>query len=272
MKKNVTMRDIIQKALNTLLSRLVIALTLASLLFWTGTDTWAGGDIVKPPKQNWSFNGMFGTFDRASAQRGLQVYREVCAGCHSIKQIHFRQLSGIGYQDAQIKAMAAEIEVTDGPNDEGDMFERAGLPSDRFPLPFPNKKAAAASNNGKAPPDLSLMTKARINGADYLYALLTGYKEPPGGFEIPDGGNYNAYYPGNVIAMAAPLEDDAVEYQDGTKATTEQMAKDVTVFLSWTAEPELESRKAMGIKVLLFLIFLTALLYAVKRKVWEDVH
>ena len=261
-----------QTALNTLFCQKTIALALASLFFWTVTDSWAAGKTAVPPKQHWSFNGMFGTFDRASAQRGLQVYREVCAGCHSIKQIHFRQLSGIGYQDTQIKAMAAEIEVTDGPNDDGDMFERAGVPADRFPLPYPNEKAAAASNNGKAPPDLSLMTKARKNGADYLYALLTGYKEPPTGFEIPDGGNYNAYYPGNVIAMAAPLEDDAVEYQDGTNATTEQMARDVTVFLSWTAEPELETRKAMGIKVLLFLIFLTALLYAVKRKVWENVH
>ena len=159
--------------------------------------------------------------------------------------------------------MAAEIDVTDGPNDEGEMFDRAGIPADRFPLPFENAKAAAAANNGKAPPDLSLMTKARFNGPDYLYALLTGYKDPPSGFELPEDGNYNTYYPGNVIAMAAPLTDDAVEYQ---------MARDVTVFLSWTAEPELEERKAMGIKVLLFLIFLTGLLYAVKRKVWEDVH
>ena len=272
MTKTGTMRGIIQAARHNVIATRKSALAIASILFLTGTHTWAAGDVTKPPKQNWSFDSMFGTFDRASAQRGLQVYREVCAGCHSIKQIHFRQLGGIGYQDAQIKALAAEIEVTDGPNDEGDMFERAGLPADRFPLPYPNKKAAAAANNGKAPPDLSLMTKARKNGANYLYALLTGYKEPPDGFELPDGGNYNTYYPGNVIAMAAPLEDDVVEYQDGTKATTAQMAKDVTVFLSWTAEPELESRKSMGIKVLLFLIIFTGLLYAVKRKVWEDVH
>ena len=258
--------------MNLLLKTSFATVGLVSLVTILGTPTWAAGEVTKPPQQEWSFNGMFGTFNRPSAQRGLQVYREVCSGCHSLKQIHFRQLSGIGYKDAQIKAMAAEIDVTDGPNDEGDMFERAGIPADRFPMPFENEKAAAAANNGKAPPDLTLMTKARFNGPDYLYALLTGYKDPPSDFEMPEGGNYNTYYAGNVIAMASPLADGSVEYQDGTKATTAQMARDVTVFLSWTAEPELEERKAMGIKVLLFLIILTGLLYAVKKKVWEDVH
>ncbi|MEK9723336.1 MAG: cytochrome c1 [Rhodospirillaceae bacterium] len=232
----------------------------------------AAGDVPKPPKQDWSFNGLFGTFDRASAQRGLQVYREVCAACHSLRLVHFRQLAGIGYDETQIKAMAAQIDVTDGPNDAGEMFERKGLPADKFPSPFANAKAAAASNNGKAPPDLSLMTKARLGGADYVFGLLTGYGPAPAGVEVPEGGNYNAYFPGHVIAMAAPLNADGVEYQDGTKASVEQMARDVTTFLAWTAEPELEARKAMGIKVLLFLIILTGLLYGVKRKIWEDVH
>ena len=255
-----------------LMKTTVAARAIAGVTASASGSAGAAGSAPKPPAQSWSFNGMFGTFDRAAAQRGLQVYREVCAACHSLELVHFRQLAGIGYKEDQIKAIAAEVEVTDGPNDEGDMFERKGLPADKFPSPFPNAKAAAASNNGKAPPDLSLMTKARFNGPDYLYALLTGYTDAPSGVEVPEGGNYNTYFPGHVIAMAAPLSDDAVEYQDGTKATVAQMSRDVTVFLSWAAEPELEERKAMGIKVLLFLIFFTGLLFAVKRKVWEDVH
>ena len=273
-----------------LMKSIVAALAVAGIATVTIPAAHAAGDTPKPPRQHWSFSGLFGTFDRASAQRGLQVYREVCAACHSLELVHFRHLAGIGYKEDQIKAMAAEAEVTDGPNDDGEMFERPGIPADRFPSPFPNAKAAAAANNGKAPPDLSLITKARNHGGDsalrfsikqpagftlgpdYLYGLLTGYEDAPAGFKVSEGGAYNKYYPGHVIAMAAPLADEAVEYQDGTKATVAQMAKDVTVFLAWTAEPELEARKAMGIKVLLFLIIMTGLLFAVKRKVWEDVH
>lgn len=273
-----------------LMKTTVAAIAVAAIATLATPAAQAAGDAPKPPRQDWSFSGLFGTFDRASAQRGLQVYREVCAACHSLELVHFRQLAGIGYKEDQIKAMAAEAEVTDGPNDDGEMFERAGIPADRFPSPFENVKAAAAANNGKAPPDLSLITKARNHGGDsairfsvkqpagftlgpdYLYALLTGYTDPPSGFEVSEGGAYNAYYPGHVIAMANPLAEDAVEYQDGTKATVAQMAKDVTMFLTWAAEPELEARKAMGIKVMLFLLILTGLLYAVKRKVWEDVH
>jgi len=255
-----------------LMKTTIAALALFGAAAFASTPAQAAGDTPKPPKQSWSFSGMFGTFDRAAAQRGLQVYREVCSGCHSLRLVHFRQLAGIGYKEDQIKAIAAEVDVQDGPNDEGEMFERKGLPADRFPSPFENDKAAAAANNGKAPPDLSLMTKARFNGPDYLHALITGFAEAPSGVEVPDGGNYNTYFPGHIIAMAPPLADDGVEYQDGTKATVGQMAKDVTTFLSWAAEPELEERKSMGIKVLLFLIFFTGLLFAVKRKIWEDVH
>ncbi|MBM10072.1 MAG: cytochrome c1 [Magnetovibrio sp.] len=257
------MRNILQKHLN-------LYFALAVVVFSFGAaDSMAGGKAPKPPKQEWSFDGMFGTFDKAAAQRGFQVYQEVCAGCHSLRQIDFRHLAGIGYTEEQIKAFAAESEVTDGPDDEGEMFERSGIPADPLPSPFANDQAAAASNNGKVPPDLSLMNKARIGGADYVYALLTGYTDPPSGIEVPEGGSYNTYYPGHIIAMAAPLSDEGVEYQDGTKATVAQQANDVVTFLAWTAEPEMERRKSMGLKVLIFLFIFTALLYRVKKVVWK---
>jgi ubiquinol-cytochrome c reductase cytochrome c1 subunit len=257
--------------MKTLMTSAVAGFALVGLVFSVPSAN-AAGNAPKPPKQEWSFSGLFGTFERGAAQRGFQVYREVCAGCHSVRQIDFRHLAGIGYDEEQIKAFAAEAEVTDGPNDEGEMFERPGTPADALPKPFTNDNAAAASNNGKVPPDLSLMVKARIGGADYVYALLTGYTDAPSGFEISEDGNYNTYFPGHVIAMAAPISDEGVEYQDGTKATVAQQAKDVVTFLAWTAEPELEARKSMGLKVLLFLIVLTGLLFRVKKVVWKDVH
>jgi ubiquinol-cytochrome c reductase cytochrome c1 subunit len=260
--------------MHKLMKSAVAAVAVSGFILTTtaiSTDAVAAG-AATPPAQKWSFSGLFGTFDRGAAQRGFQVYREVCAGCHSLRQIDFRHLSGIGYTEEQIKAFAAEAEVTDGPNDEGDMFERPGTPADPLPNPFPNEKAAAASNNGKAPPDLSLMVKARKNGADYVHALLAGYADAPAGQEVPEGGNFNLYFPGNIIAMAAPLSDEGVEYQDGTKATIAQQATDVVTFLAWTAEPELEARKSMGLKVLLFLIVLSGLLFKVKKVVWRDVH
>lgn len=239
---------------------------------WVSGSSFAAGDAPKPAKQNWSFSSLFGTFDPASAQRGFQVYTEVCAACHSMSLLSYRHLSQLGFSEEEVKAIAAAVEVTAGPNEDGDMFERPGIPADRFISPFPNPQAAAASNNGKVPPDLSLMTKARIGGADYVYGLLTGYEDAPSGFEMPEGGTYNKYFPGHVIAMAAPLDDEAVEYTDGTKPTLAQHAKDVTTFMAWAAEPEMEARKRMGIKVLLFLLILTGMLYAVKRKVWENLH
>ncbi len=245
----------------------------------------------KPPSRDWSFNGIFGTYDRAALQRGFQVFQNVCAACHSLDMIAFRNLKALGYNEDQVKAIAENYEVQDGPNEDGDMFSRPATPADRWPAPFPNDKAAAAANGGAVPPDLSLITKARgaggdsalrvsmfhptgfALGADYLHALLTGYQEnPPEGFDLPAGKYYNEYFPGHAISMAPPLGEGIVEYEDGTEATPEQMSSDVTTFLAWAAEPELEERKQTGIKVILFLIVLTAMLFALKRKIWSNVH
>ncbi|MBT3791458.1 MAG: cytochrome c1 [Rhodospirillales bacterium] len=227
----------------------------------------------KPTAQKWSFDGIFGKFDRAALQRGFQVYKEVCSSCHSMDYLSYRNLSALGYSEKEIKAIAATTEVIDGPNDEGEMYTRKGRPYDRFKAPFPNANAARAANNGAFPPDLSVITKARLHGPDYLYALMTSYKEtPPKGVKLAEGMFYNSAFGGGQIAMVPPLGEEAVEYTDGTKATTKQMAKDVTVFMSWAAEPEMEERKRLGIKVLLFLLVLTGLLYALKRKIWADLH
>ena len=226
---------------------------------------------VELMKQNWPFDGIFGRFDESSLQRGFQVYREVCAACHGIRHISYRDLKGIGYTNDEIKVIAADYEVKDGPNDDGEMFEREARPSDKFVGPYENDKIARLANNGAYPPDLSLIVKARADGANYLYSLLNGYKEFPDNFEASEGMYYNEFYPGNQIAMPSPIMDDIVEYSDGTEATQSQIAKDVTSFLAWTAEPELEERKSLGVKTLFFLILITIMLLGVKRKIWKDV-
>ena len=230
------------------------------------------------PTQSWSFNGPFGTFDRAAAQRGFQVYNEVCSRCHSMNLLHYGDLGpggpggGIGYTEDQVKAFAAQKQVTDGPNDQGEMFQRPGRASDKFVAPFANEQAARAALNGALPPDLSLISKAREDGADYLYGLLNGYKDPPATMKMADGMNYNEYFPGHQIAMPQPLFDDVVTYADGTKATVQQEARDVAVFLAWAAEPTMEERKRTGAKVLIFLLVMTLALYATKRRIWADLH
>ena len=230
-------------------------------------------EAPKPKAQDWSFSGIFGTFDRAAMQRGFQVYKEVCASCHSMNLLYYRNLAALGYSEDQIKAFAAEVEVQDGPNDEGEMFTRKGKPFDRFKAPFPNENAARFANNGALPVDLSVITKARPHGADYIYALLTSFEEtPPKGVKMPEGMFYNAAFRGGAIAMVPPLREGTVEYQDGTKPTVPQMAKDVTTFLAWASEPELEERKSMGRMVIIFLLVLTVFLYALKRKIWSDLH
>lgn len=227
---------------------------------------------VALPKQDWSFYGIFGTYDRAAAQRGYQVYKEVCAACHAMHLVSFRNLQDLGFSEDEVKAIAASYKVTDGPNDAGEMFERAARPSDKFVSPFPNENAARASNNGAYPPDLSLIAKARVGGPDYLYALLTGYEKAPADVQLLDGQHYNKYFAGHKIAMPQPLNDGQVTFADGTQASISNMAHDVAVFLNWTAEPELERRHRLGVQVILFLIVATGFFYAAKRRVWADLH
>jgi ubiquinol-cytochrome c reductase cytochrome c1 subunit len=235
---------------------------LGGLLALAPTPARAAGEAIVIPDTRFSFDGIFGTYDRASAQRGFQVYKEVCSACHAMRLLSYRNLRELGLTEQQVAAIAAQVTVMDGPNDEGQMFERPARPSDRFRSPFPNQQAARAANNGAYPVDLSVITKARLAGADYVFALLTGYQDPPAGVTMMDGMNYNRYFPGHQIAMAAPLNPDQVEFADGTPATVEQMARDVATFLAWAAEPELEQRRAMGVKVILFLTILGGLAYA----------
>ena len=223
-------------------------------------------------KTNWSFKGIFGTFDRASLQRGYQVYQEVCSGCHSVQHLSYRNLSEKGGPEFSIeeaKVIAAQFEVEDGPNSDGEMFMRPGRLSDQFIKPYPNVQTAKSANGGAYPPDMSVLAKARAGGADYIYSLLLGYKEEPTGFELDDGVYYNKYMPGNKIKMSGPLSDGLVEYTDGTQATTAQMAKDVTNFLVWGSEPHLESQHRMGFKAIIYLIILLTLVYMSKQKVWS---
>lgn len=260
--------------------RLIVsgAIALAALVTGAGAVAIAAGTEAHPPKRSWHFQGPFGTYDRAAAQRGYQVYAEVCAACHSLSLLAYRNLMELGLTDNQVKGLIKDIVVPDL-NDDGQPIERPARLSDRFRKPFPNEAAAAAANNGKAPPDLSVIVKAREGGADYIYALLTGYvpfdKLTPAQvkeFSVNKDDNFNTYFPGHKIAMAPPLADDKVTYADGTKATVGQEASDVTEFLAWASEPYMEDRKRTGVRVILFLLALAGLMYAVKRQVWSDKH
>jgi len=225
---------------------------------------------LHPEQLKWEFDGLLGRFDRASVQRGYQVYKEVCSSCHSLKRVAYRNLGDIGFSENEIKQIASEYLVTDGPNDDGEMFERNALPSDRFVSPYPNEQAARSANGGALPPDLSLIVKARHDGANYVYSLLTGYKEAPEEFAVAQGKFYNPYFEGRQIAMPQPISDDgAVEYKDGTYPTKEQMIYDVVNFLQWAAEPETEHRKKMGIRSMIFLSILFVILLAAKKAVWK---
>lgn len=247
--------------------------------------------IKHPHLEKWSFAGPFGTYDKGQLQRGLKVYKEVCSACHSLDLVSFRTLGALGYTDEQVKAFSAQYDVQDGPNAEGEMFTRKGIPTDHFPAPFANSVAAAAANNGAAPPDLSLMAKARAvergfptfvfdiftqyaeGGPDYVHALLTGFDEkPPAGMQIAEGTHYNPFFiAAKALAMAKPLSDDQVTYDDGSPQTVDQYSRDVAAFLMWTAEPHLEDRKRTGFRVMVFLVLFAGLTYIAKRQIWSDV-
>ena len=235
----------------------------------------AAGDAPEIEAQEWSFAPPFGHFDKAQLQRGYKVYQFVCANCHSMNLLSYRNLGepgGPGFSEAAVKALAAQAQVEDGPDDMGKMYMRAGKPSDRFRAPYANKHAARAANGGAYPPDLSVMAKARPHGPDYLYALLTGYEEAPHDMKMSKGMHYNAAFPGHQIAMPNPLSDGVVEYTDGTEPTVKNYAKDVSAFMMWAAEPKLEERYKVGARIMLFLIVFAVILFLTNKAVWAPLH
>ena len=250
--------------------RLIIVI-LSTLIFFKPLFS---AETIDPIKVNWSFKELTGKFDRASLQRGFQVYKEVCSSCHSMEYLSYRNLGEPGgpeFSLEEVKAIAASVEIDDGPDNQGEMFTRPGKPSDKFKSPYPNVQASTVANGGAYPPDMSVLVKARPGGADYMYSVLMGYEEPPAGMKLDDGVYYNKYMIGQKIKMASPLLEGIVEYSDGTKASVDQMAKDVTTFLAWAAEPELEVRHKLGIKVIIYLLLLTILVYLSMKKIWSRI-
>ncbi|HEY0266291.1 MAG TPA: cytochrome c1 [Rhizomicrobium sp.] len=238
---------------------------------------------LEPKKEEFSFEGPFGKYDRGSLQRGYQVYKEVCAACHSAQHLAFHNLAEAGgpeFTEAQARALATAAKVPADPNDKGETTDDKGAPlmrsatlADHFPSPFPNENAARANNGGALPPDLSMIVKAREGGPQYVYSILTGFHgTPPAGFKVTDGKYYNPYFEGWNISMPPPLAKNTVTFSDGTPATVEQEAHDVVTFLSWASEPKMEERKRFGFGVLAFLVVLAGLLFAAYRKVWKDAH
>ena len=263
------------RGLATLAIAAGMSLTATALVPAGAQSTGGEHSEASLPQQSWSFSGFpgffTGTYDRAALQRGFQVYNQVCSNCHSMKEMYYRNLSAIGLSDEQVKAIAATKTMA-AVDDSGQPAERPALPSDHFKSPFPNDQAARAANGGALPPDQSLIVAAREDGSNYVYDLLNGYEDAPAGTTVQPGQYYNKWFPGHLLAMPPPLAEGAVEYADGTKATVPQMAADVTQFLTWTSHPDLEARKRMGVKAVLFLALMTGLTYAIKKKLWKDVH
>ncbi len=252
------------------LTSLIILFT--SVLFFQNHAISA--EKIKFLENDWTFKGLFGKYDRASLQRGYQVYTEVCAACHSMQYLSYRNLAEPGgpeFTEEEVKFIAASFEVLDGPNSDGEMFTRPAKLSDKFVMPYENVEASKAANGGAYPPDMSVLVKARKGGANYIYSVLVGYEDPPAGVTLDEGVYYNKYMIGNKIKMPNNLIDGLVEYADGTESTVDQMAKDVTTFLAWAAEPELEERHRTGVKVIIYLILLTILVYLSMKKIWSRI-
>ena len=250
-----------------------ILLLILSIVFFQNQSISA--ETAKLLKTDWTFKGLFGKYDRGSLQRGYQVYTEVCAACHSMQYLSYRNLSEPGgpeFTEEEAKVIAASFEVLDGPNSDGEMFTRPAKLSDKFVMPYENIQASKAANGGAYPPDMSVLAKARKGGADYIYSLLLGYDDPPADMKLDDGVYYNKYMYGNKIKMSAPLSDGLVEYSDGTEATKEQMAKDITTFLMWSAEPHLETRHKTGFRVIVYLIILSILVFLTMKKIWSRIE
>ncbi|WP_447728483.1 cytochrome c1 [Sphingomonas koreensis] len=231
-----------------------------------------------PKKVDFSFNGVFGKFDNRQLQRGLQVYKEVCAACHSLRLVSFRDLEALGYSEGQVKTIAKGFQVASINPETGEPATRDGIPSDRFPSPYANDVAARAANNNAIPPDLSLMAKARHDGSNYIYSLLTGYQDQPAELlkhfpEAKTGANlhYNPYFATLNLAMAPPLKDGQVTYTDGTPAKLDNYAQDVAAFLTWTAEPKMQTRKSWGLGTIIFLLIFCFLAYGAKKQIWRNV-
>jgi ubiquinol-cytochrome c reductase cytochrome c1 subunit len=250
----------------------VTAVIAGGLVLGTADKAHAAGAGEPAPKLQWSFDGMFGMYDRAALQRGYQVYSQVCSACHSMNNVYYRNLETLGYDEAEIKAIASQYSVMDGPNDEGEMYERTARPSDRFVNPYPNKQAAKYANNGAFPPDMSSLAFARAGGADYINGILTGYEDAPHGHELLPGQYWNKYMPGHVIAMAPPLSDGMIDYSDGSPQIVSQYARDVAHFLAWASDPHMEDRKKIGFQALAFLLIFAGVMYRVKKKVWAKLH
>jgi ubiquinol-cytochrome c reductase cytochrome b/c1 subunit len=272
---------------------IIIAFVLALLSTAVVPTARAQEAAATPAMQRWSFAGPFGQYDPEQLQRGFKIYREVCSTCHSLKLLSFRNLAdpgGPGFTEAQAAAIAATFQVPDGPNDQGQMFQRPGKIADYFPPPFPNDQAARAALGGGLPPDMSDLAKARTyeegfpwfiidaftmyqeQGPDYIHAIINGYTNAPSGFAVPPGTYYNKYFPGGAIKMPPPLRDGQVQYPDGTPETLDQYGRDVAAFLMWASEPTLDQRKQLGFQVMIFLIVLSGLLYFTKKKIWHAVE
>jgi len=253
----------------------LISLVILFISIFSFQNHSISAEKIKFLETDWTFKGLFGKYDRGALQRGYQVYTEVCSACHSMQYLSYRNLAQPGgpeFTEQEAKFIAASFEVQDGPNSEGEMFTRPAKLSDKFVMPYDNVEAAKAANGGAYPPDMSVLAKARKGGADYIYSLLLGYDDPPANIKLDDGVYYNKYMYGNKIKMSAPLSDGLVEYSDGTQATEEQMAKDVTTFLMWSAEPHLETRHKTGFRVIVYLIILSILVYLTMKKIWSRVE